>query len=251
MTDAIDLQSLLISRSPDIAGWMPTVAITRVRCSAAGGFVIDFDRPIPASWKWPSNPAVPSDNFQWTAWLLLQIGGLWQGAGFVQMWDGRAQGTRALPPLFADVDGVPGYRNWWGDPRRLWPEMVDYVPADGDQIGILVTAGNARLTEGITSVAERSNVVLFTIHADDSGDVAYGDVVPPIVIDPPPVTTPAFALVVLAALNRIESKLDALAVQQNQKTDAIQQHINDVVNDAEEKAAIVLPALLRLSALLS
>lgn len=217
MTDAIDLQSVLITRSPDVAGWAKTLRITRIACTAAGGFVIDFDQVIPDRWKWPSAPPPSTDNFQFTVWIVLKIGGLWQGAGFVQMWQGRPMGTRALPPIFADVDGVPGYRNWWGDPRKFWGAMSEYLPADGDQIGILVTAGNGRLTDGITSVAERSNVVLYTLRANDAGNQVYLDadpapdpVEPPVVVPPsvPPIVPPEGAVAALfAELDEIKTAI--------------------------------------------
>lgn len=216
MTDQIDLQTALLSRSPDVAQWAKTVRITSVRCTAAGGFEIGFDRTIPDTWKWPSAPPPSTDNFQFTVWIFLQLGGVWQGAGFVQMWQGRAMGTRALPPLFADVDGVPGYRNWWGDPRRLWPTLVDHVPIAGEQIGILVTAGNARLTDGVTSVAERSNVVLFPVRAGDDGHVVYleppGDPpVDPPVDPPPPDVSNALLVKISAQLDALQGQLTALA----------------------------------------
>jgi hypothetical protein len=194
MTDQIDLAAADLEHSPDVARWAQTLRITDIRCTAAGGFEITFDRAIPDSWKWPSAPPPSTDNFQYTVWIVLRLGDRWVGAGFVQMWQGRAMGTRALPPLFADVDDVPGYRNWWGDPRRLWPTMVDHVPVDGEHIGILVTAGNGRLTDGVTSVAERSNVVLFPVRATDDGHVVYLDppVDPPVDPPAPPASDPRF-----------------------------------------------------------
>ncbi len=221
MTDAIDLQTLLVSRSPDIASWAPTVAITRVSCTAAGGFVLTFDRAIPDAWKWPSNPADPSQNFQYTVGMAAQRGGQWVGAGFVQMWQGRPMGDRSIPPIFADVDGAPGYTRLWGDVRHLWPGLDDYVPQPGDTLALFVTAGNARLTTGVTSVAERSTVVLFPLHADDSGDVAYGQDPPP----PPPPDGHATIDTVLARLVLMES-----AAQQRETA-------------AEQRHAIILAAL--------
>lgn len=187
--DRIALADVVIHRSPDVRAWPITVDIVGAKCSAAGGFELAFSRPLPDAWKWASNPANPSDNFQYTVWLFLKMSGTWHGAGFVQMWQGRAMGTRALPPIFADVDGVPGFRNWWGDVRRLWDEMSDYVPAPGDQIMLMISAGNARLVGGISSEAERSNIVPFTLRADDSGQMVYLDDAPsptPGPVQPPP-----------------------------------------------------------------
>lgn len=180
MADAFDLHTAVTHASPaDVADWPITVTITSVNEDPRGGFELLFDRTLPESWKWPSNPAVPSDNFQFTVWSFVQVGGQWQGAGFVQMWQGRSMKTGALPAMFAINDGAPGYVNWWGDVRRLWGEMSDYVPRAGDQVGFLVSAGNGRLVQGVTSVRERSNVVLVTLTASDVLSVIVGAAVPP------------------------------------------------------------------------
>jgi hypothetical protein len=180
MADAFDLHTAVTHASPaDIAGWPITVTITTVNEDPRGGFELLFDRILPESWKWPSNPAVPSDNFQFTVWSFVQVGGKWHGAGFVQMWQGRSMKTGALPAIFAINDGAPGYVNWWGDVRRLWGEMSDYVPRPGDHVGFLVSAGNGRLVQGVTSVRERSNVVLVTLTASDVLSVSTGAAVPP------------------------------------------------------------------------
>lgn len=194
--DQVNLRDVVIMNSPPADEWPITVAITRIRCTPAGGFELTFDRPIPDSWKWPSNPAVPSDNFQYTVWIVVKPGTAFAiGAGFVQMWQGRTMGLpgHALPPIFATPPGdlVPGWRNWWGDPRRPWGVMGDYSPVAGDRIGMFITAGNGRLTAGVSpatglSVRERSNVVLVTLRADDQIDETFngtGPVDPP--VDPP------------------------------------------------------------------
>lgn len=180
MADAFDLHTVVTHASPaDIADWPITVTITTVNEDPRGGFELLFDRTLPESWKWPSNPAVPSDNFQFTVWAFVQVGGKWHGAGFVQMWQGRSMKTGALPAIFSVNDGAQGYVNWWGDVRRLWGEMSDYVPRPGDQVGFLVSAGNGRLVQGVTSVRERSNVVLVTLPASDVLSVSTGAAVPP------------------------------------------------------------------------
>lgn len=180
MADAFDLHTAVTHASPaDVADWPITVTITSVSEDPRGGFELLFDRTLPESWKWPSNPAVPSDNFQFTVWSFVQMGGRWHGAGFVQMWQGRSMKAGALPAMFAINDGVPGYVNWWGDVRHLWGEMSSYVPRPGDQVGFLVSTGNARLVQGVTSVRERSNVVLVTLTESDMLSVIVGAAVPP------------------------------------------------------------------------
>lgn len=213
--DAIDLAAAVFHSSPNVRAWPATLRITAIDETPAGGFAFEFDRAIPESWKWPSNPDVPSDNFQWTVWAFLNIGGTWHGGGFVQMWQGRAMGGRArsLPPLFQDVDGAPGWTRWWGDVRRLWGEMSTVQPKSGDVIGFMVTAGNGRLTDGVTSVAERSNVVTFRIVDTDDTGMIYapdGPLDPPVVppVDPPPVPSGDLANV-LAALANMEKRQTA------------------------------------------
>jgi hypothetical protein len=215
MTDAIDLSTAVILNSPQVQGWRPTLRITRIASSIEGGLKILFDRDVPEAWKWPSNPAVPSDNYQYTVFLGTQLAGVWVLAGLVQMWQGRAdQPGHPIPPVFhiPPGDSDPGYVNLWGDRRHLWGPLSDYVPHPGDQLAVLVAAGNGRTPEvGVSSVAERSNVVLFTLRADDAGDVTYGaepPVDPP--VDPPrPPVVPSPDLL-LARLDALDAKLSAL-----------------------------------------
>jgi hypothetical protein len=192
MTDAFDLAQATIVRSPqDIASWQKTLAITRVQEDPRGGFQLTFDKPVPESWKWPSNPAVPSDNFQFTVWAFARPPsvGSWIGAGFVQMWQGRSMTDGALPAMFTlnGTPAVPGYVNWWGDIRKLWGDMSTYVPKPGDVIGLMVSAGNARLVDGVTSVRERSNVVTFALPASDNLSVRFDGLPTPVKPDPLPV----------------------------------------------------------------
>lgn len=195
--DALDLRQVSILKSPAVADWPITLGINRLRCTPQGGFLIDFDDVVPARWKWPSSKADPSENFQYTVWMVVQpLTGFAMAAGFVQMWEGRPMGlptAHALPPLFAIPPGdlVVGWRNWWGDPRKLWGPMSDYVPQPGDTLGLFVTAGNARQTTGVDldhglSVKERSAVVLFQALSNDLIDVSYPMSLP----DPAPVPTP-------------------------------------------------------------
>jgi hypothetical protein len=219
MTDALDLQAAMMVQSPDVAAWAPTLRIVRVSCTPAGGFVVEFDRPVPEAWKWPSNPAVPSENYQWTFWWFKQIGSLWFGAGLVQMWQGREQGTRALPPLFADVDGAPGWTRLWGEGEK-WPALAGHPPRPGEVLGIMVSAGNARQTPGITSVAERSNIVPWTVRADDRGDVTFpAEAAPP--VDPPVIGVPPAPTSVEARLTAIETQLTIFNGTISALTDAL------------------------------
>jgi hypothetical protein len=223
MTDAIDLHAATIVKSPaDIADWPVTATITRLTMDPQGGLALSFAVPIQEAWKWPSNPAIPSDNFQFTVWAVVKINGQWLAAGFVQMWQGREMGnpgSHALPPI------LTGYPDWWGDVRRLWGPMADYVPRAGDQVGFLISAGNGRLQPGVTSVRERSNVVVVPLPVGDRGDFGFGTtvtvpappgvVVPPVVLPNPPSLPPgeeskAVLGLVLERLDNLTSQLTAL-----------------------------------------
>jgi hypothetical protein len=194
MKDMIDLSQAILEDSPQLADWPATRRITRVTSTPAGGISVFFDQPLPDAWKWPSNPVRASENFQFTVWLFALLGGVWQGAGFVQMWQGREMGepdSHAIPPILSvpPGDSVPGYVNLWGDPRHLWGPLSDYVPQPGDAIALMVSAGNGRMCAAVSpetglSVAERSNVVTFHLTVDDYYDYTYpADVDPP--VDPP------------------------------------------------------------------
>lgn len=229
MKDQIDLSSVTIQNSPMVGNWPITAGITRITDDPRGGLSLFFDRVLPDSWKWPSAPPPSTDNFQFTVWAFVKINGGWIGAGFVQMWQGRPMGNGSLPAFLQVNEGAIGYTNWWGDVRRLWPAMVDHVPQPDEQIGIMVSAGNARLTEGVTSVAERSNVVLFPITANDVADMVYTEPAPspapvpePTPIPQPaptpvPATTPTPGGTSTALLEQIVS----LLVSENERLDGI------------------------------
>lgn len=207
--DALNLANVTIIRSPtDIASWPITVAITGLTMTPDGGLTFTFDRAIPESWKWPSNPANPADHFQYTVWAVIRDGGVWMAAGFVQMWQGRPMGTRALPPILSN------YVNWWGDIRHPWGPMSNYRPGVGDPVGFFISAGNARLTEGVTSVRERSNVVAVQLPANDSGAFDFTAPVPNGVppLEPPPAPMSDDALIAL--IQQIANDVDTIKAVQ-------------------------------------
>jgi hypothetical protein len=96
---------------------------------------------------------------QYTVWAVVNIGGQWYTSGFIQMWRGRSS-TGA--PILSDFA-----RNWAYDSR--WGPMAGYQPHVGEQMGFFVSAGNARGTGNVSSVRERSNVVVVALPAGDSG----------------------------------------------------------------------------------
>src|SRR5262249_24912120 len=89
--------------------------------------------------------------------------GQWNAAGIIQMWRGRPS-TGA--PILTDFA-----KNWIYDSR--WGPGWGHQPVVGEQMGLFVTAGNARGVGTVTSVRERSNVGLIALTAGDMGDFAF------------------------------------------------------------------------------
>jgi hypothetical protein len=174
--DMIDLHQAHIHRSPsDVADWPITAVIKTITMRPRGaldGLGFTFEPALPDKWKFFTNPGVNSDNFQYTVWAVVRVAGVWHAGAFIQMWADRPN-TGA--PILAQWkhDWVEGDRT---DPtqRRPWgDEMADYMPAPGDPIAFFVSAGNARMQGGPTTVRERSNVVTLSLPAGDSGTFSF------------------------------------------------------------------------------
>lgn len=188
MTDAIDLSHVTIHNSPaDVASWTPTRTITNVtlRNDTAPddqrGFAFAFDQALPEDWKFFPDPQnEPTDNYQFTVWVILRINGVWHTSGFIQMWQGRPATGAPLEEHWAD---------WAYDVTR-WGDLVNFPPKAGDAIGLFVTAGNARGQSGVTSVRERSNVVTIVLPLDDAGVFDFAPASTPTPI-PSPTPAPA------------------------------------------------------------
>jgi hypothetical protein len=155
--DAIDLRFAdVYSAPPDIATWPATAKITRLTMQNPDGLSFEFS----AQQTWPNyTPPGWSGPLQYTVWAVVNIGGRWTTSGFIQMWKGRPS-TGA--PILSDFA-----RNWAYDAR--WGPMKGYQPHVGEQMGFFLSAGNARGQSGVTSVRERSNVVLVSLPPGDSG----------------------------------------------------------------------------------
>ena len=93
----------------------------------------------------------------------MNINGHWNTSGFIQMWRGRAS-TGA--PILSDFA-----TNWAYDAR--WGPMAGYHPHAGELMGFFVSAGNARGEGGVSSVRERSNVVLVALPPGDQGSFSF------------------------------------------------------------------------------
>jgi hypothetical protein len=166
--DAIDMSQVAVYNSPsDIASWPVTGAITQVNIDPTLGVYVTsnkvsapFASPPPLPGQWPQPASGPSLGLQYTLWAVVEISGTWYTSGFVQMWIGRP-GTGAKPI------GTDWSQNWAYDAR--WGPMSSYVPTPGSQMGFFLTAGNARGQRDVTTVRERTNVVLVTLPANETG----------------------------------------------------------------------------------
>jgi hypothetical protein len=159
--DALNLGAAGVYNSPpDIASWPATAKITRIDMSPGAGLNIEFTTKA----SWPDyTPPGWDGPLQYTVWAVVNISGRWYTSGFIQMWRGRA-GTGA--PIISDFA-----RNWAYDSR--WGPMMGHQPVPGEQMGFFVSAGNARGEVGVTSRRERSNVVIVSLPAGDSGSFPF------------------------------------------------------------------------------
>ena len=143
--DAINLNNVIVHNSPNVASWPATTTITRLNLMPSGVHV-EFSKQ--ASWPEVVPPGW-AGGLQYTVWIVLNINGQWHASGCIEYWRG----------LYESGGPVTGYsRDWYYDPIR-WGPMAGHQPAPGEQVGFLVTSGDAR-NNGPSSVRERSNVVL-------------------------------------------------------------------------------------------
>jgi hypothetical protein len=159
--DAMNLgQAAVYNSPPDVAGWPATGSITRIDMSPSAGLSFQFTTQN----SWPD--VVPpgfSGPLQYTVWAVVNVNGRWNTSGFIQMWRGRPSTGAPILSQFA--------RNWAYDSR--WGPMAGYQPHAGEQMGFFLTAGNARGETGVSSVRERTNVVVVSLPAGDSGSFTF------------------------------------------------------------------------------
>jgi hypothetical protein len=208
MSDALDLSSLAVANSPsDIASWPATATITRVTFSPANGISVEFDKKA----TWPDFVIPGWDGpICYTLWLAVPGVGT---SGFIQMWRTRpGSGAYETGSFFTDY-----HKNWAYDGR--WGALSGYVPKAGDEIGVFVSAGNARGvgtgdTAHIGPTHERSNVVKVVLPATDVADYHFDPTPVPTPVPGDPVPTPT-------PVPPVPANLQAIVDAVNRQADAI------------------------------
>lgn len=221
--DQLDLHAVPVFNSPtDIADWPATAHISQVRFSPENGVSVDFDKAavwpdfIPPGWKGP---------IEYTLWLVVPNTGM---SGFIQMWHSRpGSGSYETGSFFTDYN-----INWAYDGR--WGALQGYHPKPGDQVGVFVSAGNARGESGVTSNRERSNVVVVSLPANDRAVYTFDSTpVPtptPVPPSPQPLPTPTPSPVVSCDLTPVLTQLVNLNVQTtacNEGIAAVNKNVSD------------------------
>jgi hypothetical protein len=156
--DQMNLAEAAVYNSPaDVASWPITTRITRLQMLGCnGGIALTFG----AQNSWPDyTPPGWDGPLQYTVWAVVNVNGRWNTSGFIQFWRGRENTGAPILPLSC---GFPV--NWAYDHR--WGPMNGYRPSVGERMGFFVTAGDARNNGGVTSLRERSNVVVVDLPAE-------------------------------------------------------------------------------------
>jgi hypothetical protein len=177
MKDAIDLANVQIHASPDVRSWPITSEITelgihpghlRLRHTKEG--------------EWPD---VPFDTAlqESTLWVFLQIDGHWHGTG--------AERIRPNQQDKPEPDRVSQWFSEWLYDSNRWGPMTRYIPAPGELVGFMLTAGIQRSGDSAI-VRERSAVVLVRYPGEGGGSFPpFASLEPPRPAEPPPVQQPA------------------------------------------------------------
>jgi hypothetical protein len=197
---------------------------------------VDHANPWPAVALAPGEDAVQAA----TLWVFLQIDGNWFATGAERLRPGQIAGDDK--PEDANVDNFIAV-SWLFDVNR-WGPMAGYVPKMGEHVGMMVAAGSTRSDDN-TPVEERTQVMEFAwpgaqgssniqalwIEGQTEPDVPPGGTGGTTTPDTP--TTPDL----LARLDAMNQKLDALAQQADANTAKIQALIEQAVQNAEASAA--------------
>jgi hypothetical protein len=142
----------IIGGSPDVRSWPVTASITSLSMTG-GTFHIDYTKRC----GWPGVD-IGGALQEATIWMFEKIGGQWYGTGAE-----RLRPCQADKGLGRPSDIASGW--FYSD---TWAPMTGYVPARGETVGFMVTAGSTR-ADSNAPVHERSGVVLVSWPGDSGG----------------------------------------------------------------------------------
>jgi hypothetical protein len=147
---SLDISQVNILNSPDVSSWAQTATINSVNLSPVS---VNFDKKD-GSGAWPDYCCYPgfTGPLQYTVWLIENINGTWYGSGGIEFWHDRSD----------TGDSIYQARQDWYYATDRWGPMATHILQSGEQIGIMVTAGDARNSNG-SILHERSNIYLITL----------------------------------------------------------------------------------------
>lgn len=155
--------AIVMNNPTDLGSWPVTTTITNLQISAAGMTPTFSTENGPGRWPDIIPPGF-TGPIEFTLGMCMNISGQWYCSAPILMWNG--ENTAGGPPSQYDL-------NWFYDPVR-WGPMSSHQPAVGETIGVFVAAGALRnLTSGVSSVRERSNVVLITMPSDAGASFTF------------------------------------------------------------------------------
>ena len=233
-------QVTVVGSNARILGFPSVGRITRLGL-VPGALHLEVEKANP----WPAVSIDGGDPAQAaTLWVFLNIDGKWHATGAERLRPGQIIGDDK--PEDQNVDNFIGV-SWLFDPNR-WGPMAGYVPKVGERVGMMVAAGSTRSDDN-TPVQERTKVIEFAWPgAQGSANIEAlwieGQTDP----DPathvggsgggtstPPVSSTTLDL--LARLDAMNQKLDALAQQADANTAKIQALVELAVKNLEASAA--------------
>jgi hypothetical protein len=152
--DGLNMGAAGIYNSPaDLGSWCIGARITSITFQD-NAFLVDFSRRTGGN-RWPDfTPPGFGGPLQYTLGMCLNVNGSWACSAVVEFWYGRELTASAPPSQIAVA--------WFYDGR--WGPLAGRQPADGEQVGIFVCAGDCRNVGQAWpgSLKERSNVQMVT-----------------------------------------------------------------------------------------